>query len=72
MFDEEGVKIGSRYSISYVGYLFYGDNDGFNCHDVETWQDLITFINAYGMEEDLHFYAYDNEYGVIWHMGEWY
>ena len=72
MFNEDGEYIGARYTISYRGYLFYGDSDGLNFHDVEDWATVKSFMDAYGYEEDLEFTVKDNEYGVQWFRGEWY
>lgn len=72
MFNEDGIKIGSKYTISYNGYLFYGDNDGLNFHDYENWNDVQFIINAYGYEPSLELEVKDNEYQVVWKNGEWY
>lgn len=68
MFDEEGVKIGYRYTVSYKGYLFVGDSDGWNFHGYDRWEDVNSLINAYGDIIEVE----DNEYGVTWAQGEWY
>ena len=68
MFDEDGVKIGSRYTVWYEGYLFFDDNDGWNNHDYDRWDDVQGLINAYG---DI-ITVVDNEYDVTWKNGEWY
>lgn len=62
----------SRYTISYKGYLFYGDSEGWNSHDYDRWDDVVSLINAYGSEDGLEFEVKDNEYGVTWKNGEWY
>ena len=59
---------GSRYTVSYEGYLFYGDSDGLNRHDYNNWNEVQSLMAAY---PDL-IRVDDNEYGVIWENGEWY
>lgn len=71
MYNEDGIYIGGKYTVSYKGYLFYGDNDGLNFHDYDNWDDVQGLINAYGYEEDLDFCVKDNEYEVSWYKGEW-
>lgn len=57
-----------RYTVSYEGYLFYGDKEGdWNYHGYNRWQDVQELINAYG--NDIH--VTDNEYGVSYDNGEW-
>ena len=68
MFNDDGVKICGRYTVSYEGYLFYGDSDGLNSHDYDKWDDVASLIGAYG---DI-ITVKDNEYGVTWQNGEWY
>lgn len=69
MFNEDGVKICGRYTISYDGYLFYGDNEtGFNSFDLDRWDEVSSLMAAY---PDL-INVTDNEYGVSWSRGEWY
>lgn len=55
-----------KYSIHYEGYIFDGDSDGWNHHDEDDWQNVSWMMNAY---PDI--YVEDNEYGVVWHQGEW-
>ena len=68
MFNDDGEKIMSRYTVSYEGYLFFGDNDGLNFHDYDRWDEVQSLMNAYGDIITVH----DNEYGVTWQNGEWY
>ena len=69
MFDEDGVKIGSRYIVAYEGYLFFGDKEeGINRHDYDRWEDVQQLIWAY---PDI-ITVYDNYYDVTWEKGEWY
>ena len=68
MFNEDGEKIGFRYTVSYEGYLFYGDNEnGWNHHGYDRWEDVQSLINAYGDIIEVT----DNEYGVPFAHGEW-
>ena len=67
MFNDDGEKIMSRYTVSYEGYLFFGDNDGLNFHDYDRWDEVQSLMNAYGDIITVH----DNEYGVTWKDGEW-
>lgn len=68
MFDEEGVKIGCRYTVCYEGYLFVGDSDGLNIHYYDRWDEVQSLMRAYPDIIEVH----DNEYGVTWQGGEWY
>lgn len=67
MYNDDGIKIASRYTIFYEGYLFYGDSDGLNHHDYDNWREVSSLLNAYG---DI-ITVKDNEYGVTWENGEW-
>ena len=67
MFNDEGEKICERYTVMYDGYLFYGDNDGLNCHDFDRRDDVESLIHAYGDMIEVR----DNEYGVYFARGEW-
>lgn len=67
MYDDDGVKIGSRYTISYEGPLFYEDGDGWNSHDYDSWYAVQGMIQAYGDIIEVR----DNLYGVTWSHGEW-
>lgn len=67
MFNDEGVKICGRYTVSYEGSYFYGDSEGINFHDYDRWDDLRGLLDIIpGIE------VKDNEYGVVWCDGEWY
>lgn len=68
MFNENGEKICGRYTVSYDGYIFFGDNDGLNFHDYDKWEDVQGLMFAYRDIITVH----DNEYGVTWRNGEWY
>ena len=69
MFNEDGEKICGRYTVSYEGYLFAGDNEtGFNSHDYDRWDDVKSLMDAYG---DI-ISVTDNEYGCVWINGVWY
>ena len=69
MFNEDGEKVCSRYTVSYEGYLFVGDNEeGFNYHDYDRWEDVQGLMISYPDIIRVH----DNEYGVDWKEGEWY
>lgn len=56
-----------RYTVGYEGYLFYGDTDGWNEHNIDLWEDAIAIYYAYG---DM-IYIRDNEYGVTFSHGNW-
>lgn len=60
-----------RYTVSYNGYLFYGDNDGLNFHHIDRWDEVKWMLDAYGNEPDLDLEVKDNEYDVLWKNGEW-
>ena len=72
MFNEDGEYIGGRYTVIYDGYLFVGDKKGLNFHDYDSWDEVKSLIDAYGMEPDLKMEVHDNMYSVIWYKGEWY
>lgn len=58
-----------RYTVVYKGSLFYGDNDdGWNFHDYDHWEDVQNLINTYGDIIEV----VDNEYDTHWKNGEWY
>lgn len=63
----DAVRIGSRYTVVYDGYLFYGDSDGLNIRDADSWDDVKSLINDYGDMIQVR----DNEYGVYWSNGGW-
>ena len=56
-----------RYTVSYEGYLFEGDNDGLNSHGFDRWEDAIALYDAYG--DMIH--IRDNQYGCTFDYGEW-
>lgn len=66
--EENGIKLRSKYTVYYEGYLFDGDSDGWNSIDYDDWRTVNELINAYG---DM-IYVEDNEYGVTWAHGEWF
>lgn len=68
MFNEDGEKICGRYTVSYEGFLFEGDNEGLNFHDYDRWDEVNSLIDAYG--DIIH--VSDNEYGISFAYGEWY
>ena len=72
MFNEEGIYIGGRYTVFYEGQLFYGDNNGLNSFETDSWKEVADFLNAYEKYEELDIYVKDNEYQVSWYKGEWY
>ena len=52
MFNDEGEKIGGRWTLHYEGFLFEGDSDGWNHHDFDRYEDvmgIIKFYKNYGM-----------------------
>ena len=57
----------ARYTVWYEGYLFDGDTDGYNEHDIDNWEDANALYDAYG--DMIH--IKDNEYGVSFDYGEW-
>lgn len=71
MFNEEGIYIGGRYTVFYEGYLYYGDSEGLNSFESDSWQEVAEFLNAYGDNKELDVYVKDNEYQVSWYRGEW-
>lgn len=68
MYNDDGVKICSRYTVMYEGYLFSDDSDGLNMHDYDRWEDVAGLMHAYGDIIEVR----DNEYDVLWKNGEWY
>ena len=70
---EEGLEeVPMRYTVSYEGFLFYGDSEGINSCDYDRWEDVQSLIDFYGTVEGLNFEVKDNWYDVIWSNGEWY
>lgn len=65
MFNENAEKVGSRYTVSYYGSLFYGDSEGLNFHDYDRWEDVLQLIEAFGD----YITVDDNYYGVKWSEG---
>ena len=63
---EEDCFDGARYTITYKGYLFYGDSDGWNEHDYNDWSEVHSLIVFYPEIE-----VRDNYYGVYFKDGEW-
>lgn len=60
-----------EYKVTYKGYLFYGDTDGWNTHIIHgSWDEIAGLINAYGNYDDLEL-SVTNEYGATWYKGEW-
>ena len=57
----------AKYTVWYEGYLFDGDSDGYNEHDIYDWDDAIALYNAYGNMIHIK----DNEYGVNFDNGDW-
>lgn len=57
----------AKYTVWYEGYLFDGDTDGYNEHDIDNWKDAIAIYHAYG--DMIH--IRDNEYGVTFDYGDW-
>ena len=57
----------TRYTVIYEGYLFYGDKDGLNFHDMDRWDEVHSLMVAYPDVIEVR----DNEYGVYWKNGEW-
>lgn len=57
----------AKYTVWYEGYLFDGDSDGINEHDIDKWEDAIALYYAYGNMIHIK----DNEYGVSFDYGEW-
>lgn len=57
----------AKYTVWYEGYLFDGDTDGYNEHDIDNWEDANALYDAYG--DMIH--IRDNEYGVTFEYGEW-
>ena len=68
MFNEDGERIGFRYTVIYDGYLFEGDSTGTNRMDTDHWEDVQGMINAYGEWITVK----DNEYDLTWEKGEWF
>ena len=57
-----------RYTLSYEGVLFEGDSEGFNCHDIDSWNDAIAIYDAY---PNMRISIIDNLYDVTFVDGEW-
>lgn len=57
----------AKYTVWYEGYLFVGDTNGYNEHDIDKWEDAIALYHAYGNMIHIK----DNEYGVSFDNGEW-
>ena len=56
-----------RYTVSYYGYIFEGDNAGYNEHRYDNFDDAIALYNIYGDMIQIK----DNEYNVVFNAGEW-
>lgn len=56
-----------RYTVFYEGRLFEEDNDGYNEHGCDRFEDAVSLFYAYGNVIKIR----DNEYGVIFVEGEW-
>lgn len=67
IFNDDGIAIGARYAVGYDGYLFYGDSDGFNRHEVDNFAEAMDIYNAYPEIVTV----YDNYYDVSFANGEW-
>lgn len=57
----------AKYTVWYEGYLFDGDSDGYNEHNIDDWDDAIALYDAYGNMIHIK----DNEYGVSFDNGDW-
>lgn len=57
-----------NFTVFYKGYLFDGDNDGWNEHGYEQFEDAIALYDAYG---DM-IYIRDNRHDITFECGEWY
>lgn len=57
----------AKYTVWYEGYLFEGDTDGYNEHDIDRWEDAIALFHTYG--DMIH--IRDNEYDVTFSNGDW-
>lgn len=58
----------ARYTVSYKGILFDGDNAGWNFHDYDNFNDAISLYYFYGNMIEIK----DNYYDVRFSNGEWY
>lgn len=57
----------AKYTVWYEGYLFEGDTNGYNEHDVDSWEEANALYDVYGDMIHIH----DNEYGVTFSHGDW-
>ena len=67
MFDADGNYCGPTYTLSYEGFLFEVDTDGWNAHGYDRWEDAVSILNAYKHyveEGQMTMYIEHNEYGV--------
>ena len=68
IYNDDGYSVGTRYEVYYEGYLFDGDKDGFNRHEVDNREQAFGIYDAY---PDI-VTVVDNYYGVCFANGEWY
>lgn len=71
MYNDDGVKLSSRYTVSYKGPLFEGDPEdpeAWNSFGTDSWDEITIYMTFYPEQV----YIDDNEYDVAWHDGEWY
>lgn len=68
MYNEDGDYVGARYTVSYEGYLFDGDTEGINFHDIDSWEEVYSLMVAY---RDIITVKH-NEYDITWEKGEWF
>lgn len=56
-----------RYTVWYEGCIFAGDNDGYNEHNYDNWEEAVSLYYTYGDMVHIR----DNKYDVSFDYGEW-
>lgn len=63
----------SQYTLVYQGNFFYGDCDGVNFHDYDSWEEVVEIYDRFiEYDYDKDVMIRDNYYGVTLQHGEWY
>lgn len=62
-----GWELVPRFTVAYDGYLFDGDADGLNVHELDSWDEVRGIIDAYGDTVEVT----DRELEITWSHGAW-
>ena len=72
MFNDEGEKIGTRYTVIYHGVYFWDDSEGVNFFHTDSWDKAIELYHCLDGDHDAEVILQDNMYDVDLSLGEWY